>query len=213
MYSDLNQIYEKNLNKYYSKLDEEISKISLYDKKTIKEILLSIDNIFSMIQKTTKDYIIFLTLNEKEKIANLQEKIKICEKRMNEYKIKISTIKNKYEVVEVIPEYKKDKNKNDKSLDSFNSSNKMNNAIKITTDIERMSNNILVNLEEQTIGMKNTSTKILDINEDLDESKNDLNEMLLKQKEDKTIIVLIGGFLSFLLFVIFLTKIYNKFSN
>ena len=89
----------------------------------------------------------------------------------------------------------------------------MNNAIRMTTDIESISGNILINLGEQTKGMKNISNKILNTNGNIDESKNNLNEMISKQDEDKKMIILLGGFLSFVLLVFFLFKIYKKYSK
>jgi len=64
MMLNMNQIYEKNLNKYYSQIDTEISKILIYEKKKINEIIVSLDSIFLMTKKTTKEYKIYLTLNE-----------------------------------------------------------------------------------------------------------------------------------------------------
>jgi len=89
----------------------------------------------------------------------------------------------------------------------------MNSAIRMTTNIESMSGNILINLEEQTKGMKNISNKISNTNGNIDESKNNLNEMIGKQDEDKKMIILLGGFLSFVLLVFLLFKIYKKYSK
>ena len=204
MISDMSQIYEKNLSKYYFQLDEQISKFLIYEKKYSNEIILPIDNIFSNIEKTAKDYIIFLTIN-----GPYQQRIKNIEKKLKEYKNKIKEIKNKNKSTEIIPEY----NKENYSIESFKSFNKMNNAIKTVIDIESMSNNVLSNLEEQTIGMKNTTDKIMNTNEVLDESKNELNEMLIKNNKDKKIIILIGGILSLLLIIIISLKLYSKFVN
>ena len=70
----------------------------------------------------------------------------------------------------------------------FDSFNKMNNAIRTTADIDNMSKNILTNLEGQTTGMKNTSNKILVMNGNLDESKNNLDEMLNKKNKENWIV-------------------------
>ena len=89
----------------------------------------------------------------------------------------------------------------------------MNSAIRMTADIDNMSKNILTNLEEQTTGMKNISNKILVMNENLDESKNNLNEMLVKKSKDKKVIMLVGSVLSFILTLVFLFKLYRKFTK
>ena len=76
-----------------------------------------------------------------------------------------------------------------------------------------MSKNILTNLEGQTTGMKNTSNKILVMNGNLDESKNNLDEMLIKKNKDKKVIMFTGVVLSFILIFMFLLKLYKKFSK
>jgi hypothetical protein len=206
----MNQIYEKNLNKYYSQIDTEISKILIYEKKKINEIIVSLDSIFLMTKKTTKEYIIYLTLNESKKYY--EPKIKCIEKKLKDYENKIKVIKKKYKDNEIILVYKEEIKKSNE-INSANSFEKMNSAIRMTTNIESMSGNILINLEEQTKGMKNISNKISNTNGNIDESKNNLNEMIGKQDEDKKMIILLGGFLSFVLLVFLLFKIYKKYSK
>ena len=207
----MNQIYEKNLNKYYSQLDTQFSKVLIYEKKKIHEIIVSLENIFSITKKTTKEYTIYLTLNESKKY--FEPKIKCVEKKLKDYENKIKEVKKKYKDQEIIPVYKKEEIKNNNEINTVNSFEKMNNAIRMTTDIESISGRILINLEEQTKGMKNISNKILNTNDNIDESKNNLNEMLSKQYDDKKMIILVGGFLTFILLAFFLFKIYKKYDK
>ena len=207
----MNQIYEKNLNNYYSQLDTQLSKILIYKKMKIHEIIVSLENIFSITKKTTKEYIIYLTLNESKKYY--EQKIKCVEKKLKDYEDKIKDIKKKYKDQEIIPIYEKEEIKNNNEINAVNSFEKMNNAIRMTTDIESMSGRILINLEEQTKGMKNISSKISNTNDNIDESKNNLNEMLSKQYDDKKMIILVGGFLTFILLAFFLFKIYKKYGK
>ena len=209
MILDMKEIYEVNLNKYYSQLDTNIAKIYIYEKNKINELICSLENTLLTTQKATKDYIIFLTLNEPKKYY--EQKIKITEKKLKDYENKIKEIKKKYNTKEFIPSYKNEDNK--VSLDTFKSYDKMNKAIITATNIEYMSGNILINLEEQTKGMKNISNKILNTNDNLDESKNNINQMINKENEDKKIIIFIGGFLSFILLFYFFIKIYKKYSQ
>ena len=207
----MNQIYEKNLNNYYSQLDTQLSKILIYEKMKIHEIIVSLENIFSITKKTTKEYTIYLTLNESKKY--FEPKIKCVEKKLKDYENKIKEVKKKYKDQEIIPVYKKEEIKNNNEINTVNSFEKMNNAIRMTTDIESISGRILINLEEQTKGMKNISNKILNTNDNIDESKNNLNEMLSKQYDDKKMIILVGGFLTFILLAFFLFKIYKKYDK
>ena len=207
---DMSQYYEKNLSKYFSQLDTQFSKILIYKKSQLNDIIESLEDLFSLARKAAKDYIIFLSLNAPKQYSQI--KIKSIESSLKIYENKIKEIKNKNkekEVKEIIPNYKETIS-NVKIYDSFD---KMNSAIRMTADIDNMSKNILTNLEEQTTGMKNTSNKILVMNENLDESKNNLNEMLLKKSKDKKVIMLVGSVLSFILTLVFLFKLYKKFSR
>ena len=205
---DMSQYYEKNLNKYYSQLDIYFSKILIYKKNQINDIIASLEDVFSLAKKESKDYIIYLSLNEKRQYSQL--KIKSIETRIKEYENKIKSIKNKNKIIDDIPTFKEEEMSNIKIFDSFN---KMNNAIRTTADIDNISKNILTNLEGQTTGMKNTSNKILVMNGNLDESKNNLDEMLNKKNKDKKVIIFTGAVLSFILIFMFLLKLYKKFSK
>ena len=209
MNSNITQIYEINLRKYYSQLDTQISKSLIYEQKNQDEIIKSLDYIFDIVQKTTKDYIISLTLNEK-KPTSLQ-KIKAAEMKLKEYKNKIKKIKSKYEGKEIIPKYKNEEIIKVVTNNSFNSLDKLNKAIRMTADIEHSSGRILINLEEQTKGMKNTSEKILNMNDNLSESKNSLNEMLIRQNNDKKLIIFTGGFLTLITILFVFFKLYKRF--
>ena len=169
----------------------------------------SLNNIFDNVQKTTKDYIISLTLNEK-KPTSLQ-KIKAAEMKLKEYKNKIKEIKSKYEGKEIIPKYKNEEIIKVVTNNSFNSLDKLNKAIRMTADIEHSSGRILINLEEQTKGMKNTSEKILNMNDNVSESKNSLNEMLSRQNNDKKLIIFTGGFLNLITILFVFFKLCKRF--
>jgi hypothetical protein len=209
MNSNITQIYEINLRKYYSQLDTQISKSLIYEQKNQGEIIKSLDYIFDIVQKTTKDYIISLTLNEK-KPTSLQ-KIKAAEMKLKEYKNKIKEIKSKYEGKEIIPKYKNEEIVKVVTNNSFNSLDKLNKAIRMTADIEHSSGRILINLEEQTKGMKNTSEKILNMNDNLSESKNSLNAMLSRQNNDKKLIIFTGGFLTLITILFVFFKLYKRY--
>ena len=207
---DMSQYYEKNLNKYFYQLDTQFSKIVIYKRSQINDLIESLEEIFSLARKAAKDYIIFLSLNAPKQYSQI--KIKSIESSLKIYENKIKEIKNKNkekDVKEIIPNYK-ETTSNVKIYDSFD---KMNSAIRMTADIDNMSKNILTNLEGQTTGMKNTSNKILVMNGNLDESKNNLDEMLNKKNKDKKVIIFTGAVLSFILIFMFLLKLYKKFSK
>ena len=213
MNSDLFQIYELNLQKNYDLLDAQIAKSLIYEEEYLDSIISSMDNLLSITSKTTKDYIISLTLNEKN--CQNSPKIKKAEKNLKDYQKKVKEIKSKHksknkfvESSEIIPKYNKDDMTQKVEYNSFN---KVNYAIRVTTEIENMSGNILNDLNDQSNTMKNETKKIGEMNDDLDVSKGSLIQMISKQNSDKKIIIIFGTFL-FMITLCFLTyKIYHKF--
>jgi len=214
MNSDIVQIYEINLQKNYDLLDAQIAKSLIYEEEYLDSIISSMDNLLSVTSKTTKDYIIGLTLNERKNSQN-SSKIKKAEKNLKDYQKKVKDIKSKHknknkfvENSEIIPKYNKDDMTQKVGYDSFN---KMNYTIRVTTEIENMSGNILSDLDSQSNTMKNETKKIGEMNDDLDVSKGYLSQMISKENSDKKIIIAFGTFLFMITFCFFIYKIYQKF--
>jgi len=213
MNSDIVQIYEINLQKNYDLLDAQIAKSLIYEEEYLDSIISSMDNLLSITSKTTKDYIIGLTLNEKN--SQNSSKIKKAEKNLKDYQKKVKDIKYKHknknkfiESSEIIPKYNKDDMTQKVGYESFN---KVNYAIRVTTEIENMSGNILNDLNDQTNTMRNETKKIGEMNDDLDVSKGYLSQMISKQNSDKKIIIVFGTFLFMITFCFLIYKIYHKF--
>lgn len=217
MNSDILQIYELNLQKNYDLLDSQIAKSQIYEEEYLEQIIDSMDNLLSLISKTSKDYIIGLTLNDTKfkNSYNVSSKIKKVEKNLKDYQRKIKEIKAKHmkrredTSNEIIPKYNKEDMTKRIEYDSFN---KMNQAIRATTQIEDMSGNILVNLNGQSNLMKNNVKKIEEINDDLNVSKSYLSQMISSQNSDKKIIVFVGSFLFMITLFVFIYRIYQKFN-
>lgn len=213
MNSDILQIYEVNLQKNYDLLDSQIAKSQIYEEEYIDPIIDSMDNLLSITTKSTKDYIIGLTLNDHKNYNS--SKIKKAEKNLKDYQkkvkdIKTQHIKKKSENKETIPNYNKNDDMNQKiEYDSFN---KMNHAIRVSTEIENISGNILVDLNGQTNVMKNSVKKVGELNSDLDTSKNYLTKMIDKEKNDKKIIVIVGFSLLMITICTLIYKLYQKFN-
>jgi hypothetical protein len=213
MNSDIVQIYEINLQKNYDLLDAQIAKSLIYEEEYLDTIISSMDNLLSITSKTTKDYIIGLTLNGKN--YQNSSKIKKAEKNLKDYQKKIKDIKSKHksknkfvESSEIIPKYNRDDMTQKVGYNSFN---KVNYAIRVTTEIENMSGNILNDLNDQSNTMKNETKRIGEMNDDLDVSKGYLSQMISKQNSDKKIIIVFGTFLFMITFCFMIYKIYQKF--
>ena len=213
MNSDIVQIYEINLQKNYDLLDSQIAKSLIYEEEYLDSIISSMDNLLSITSKTTKDYIIGLTLNGKNNQNS--SKIKKAEKNLKDYQKKVKDIKSKHksknkfvESSEIIPKYNRDDMTQKVGYNSFN---KVNYAIRVTTEIENMSGNILNDLNDQSNTMKNEAKRIGEMNDNLDVSKGYLNQMINKENSDKKIIIVFGTFLFMIAFCFMIYKIYQKF--
>lgn len=218
MNSDILQIYELNLQKNYDILDSQIAKSQIYEEEYLEQIFDSMDNLMSQISKTTKDYIIGLTLNDKKtkNSQNYSSKIKKAETNLKDYQRKIKDIKSKYKKnkkeinQEIIPKYSKEDMIQRIEYDSFN---KMNHAIRVSSQIENISGNILVNLNGQSNVMKNGVKKVGELNNEIDVSKSYLSQMINKQNSDKKIIILFGSFLFMIILFVLIYRIYQKFNS
>ena len=213
MNSDILQIYEVNLQKNYDLLDSQIAKSQIYEEEYIDPIIDSMDNLLSITTKSTKDYIIGLTLNDHNNQNS--SKIKKAEKNLKDYQKKIKEIRSKHikkksENKELIPDYNKNVDMNQTM--EYNSFSKVNHAIRVSTEIENIAGNILVDLNGQTNVMKNSVKKVGELNTDLDTSKSYLNKMIDKEKNDKRIIVIVGFCLFLITICTLIYKLYQKFN-
>ena len=214
MSSDVIEIYELNLQKNYDLLDTQISKSMIYEDEYLPPIIKIMDNLLSQISKTTKDYTVALNLTNTIKSPILSYKIKRAEDNLKSYTKKVEDIKEKEKNKAVkiinIPEYE---NNISKQKDRYDTFSKMNQAIRTSYEIENISGNVLLNLNEQSNTMKNDIQKIGNLNGDLESSKDYLNSMINKENYDRKIILIFGFVLSMITILILIFKIYYKFSH
>jgi hypothetical protein len=79
--------------------------------------------------------------------------------------------------------------------------------------MENMTGNILGNLNNQTIQMKNVKNKLGLMNGDIDSSSGILTRMIGRENTDKRIIILVGLFLCICILALLIYKIINKFKD
>ena len=204
MNKDVEQMYELNLRKNYDLLDTKIAKSTLFENSYLADLIETMDNILSTIEKDSKNYIITLTLNNKEYPS---EKIKQINQKLLNYQKKIKSIKKKQSLTDNFY------NENvliGNQVTYFNSFNKIQESINVCSDIENMSQNILEGLNNQENQMKNTCGKIEDLNDDVDNSQSIIGSMIRKNNYDKKIITFVGTFLSIIVLVCIIYKIVVK---
>ena len=134
----------------------------------------------STTEKNVKDYNIYNVMNnnnDQTKTKEIQKKLTDSKKRWKKLKEKLKLLKknnnNSINVDDVEEE-------TSQSI-RFNTFNKLQQATRSTIEMENMSGNILGDLNNQSSQMKNVSSKIGLINEDIDSSDSILNKMFSRQ--------------------------------
>ncbi len=185
------EYYEKEIRKNMNELDTLSSKAEFSDGKELLDIVDQMGEIISTTEKTVKDYNIYNVMNNN----NDQTKSKEIQKQLSESKKRWKKLKEKVKQVEKnnINSIKVEGEEDDSSQSlRFNSFNKIQLATRSTIEMEDMSGNILGDLNNQSSQMKNVSSKIGLINEDIDTSNNILTKMFSRQSRDKKIIIIFG---------------------
>ena len=202
--------YENEIRKKMNEIETLNSKADISDDKDLSIIVDKMGEAISNTEKTVKDYSIYNVMNNNDqtKTNTLQRKLTDSKKRWKKLREKIKLLKKN--------NHNNQNNINDEYEDTtqttrFNSFNKLQQATRSTIEMENMSGNILGDLNNQSSQMKNVSSKIGLINEDIDSSNNILNKMFSRQNRDKRIIIIFGLLLFFIFIGTLTFKIVKKF--
>ena len=201
--------YENEIRKNMEEINTLNSKAELSEGKELNTIVSQMGDAISTAEKNIKDYNIHNVMNnnnDQTKTKEIQRKLTDSKKRWKKLKEKLKLLKkaNK-DSIQVIDE--DDASQNIK-YDSFN---KLQQATRSTIEMENMSGNILGDLNNQSNQMKNVSSKIGLINEDIDTSNSILGKMFSRQNRDKRIIIIFGLILIMAFLGTLTYKIVNKF--
>ena len=181
--------YENEIRKNMNEIETLNSKAEISDDKELLTIVDRMGEAISNTEKQVKDYNIYNVMNNNDqtKTNTLQRKLTDSKKRWKKLKEKIKNLKKNNTMTPLSAE------EEDTSASiRFNSFNKLQQATRSTIEMENMSGNILGDLNNQSSQMKNVSSKIGLINEDIDSSNNILNKMFSRQSRDKKIIIIFG---------------------
>ena len=181
--------YENEIRKNMNEIETLNSKAEISDDKELLTIVDRMGEAISNTEKQVKDYNIYNVMNNNDqtKTNTLQRKLTDSKKRWKKLKEKIKILKKNNTMTPLSAE------EEDTSASiRFNSFNKLQQATRSTIEMENMSGNILGDLNNQSSQMKNVSSKIGLINEDIDSSNNILNKMFSRQSRDKKIIIIFG---------------------
>ena len=204
--------YESIINKNMNQLETLDSKAKISNEKELNLIVEQMGQTINNTEKAVKDLSIYNVMNnnnDQTKTNTLQRKLTDSKKRWKKLKEKLKVIKKNNNNINSINDEIEEKDSSQNIR--FNSFNKLQQATRSTIEMENMSGNILGDLNNQSSQMKNVSSKIGLINDDIDSSNNILNKMFSRQSRDKKIIIIFGMIL-FLIFIGTLTyKIVIKF--
>ena len=202
--------YENEIRKNMNEIDTLNSKAEISEEKDLHLIVDQMGEAISTTEKNVKDYNIYNVMNnnnDQTKTKEIQKKLTDSKKRWKKLKEKLKLLKknnnNSINVDDVEEE-------TSQSI-RFNTFNKLQQATRSTIEMENMSGNILGDLNNQSSQMKNVSSKIGLINEDIDTSNNILTKMFSRQSRDKKIIIVFGMILLFAFLGTLTYKIVNKF--
>ena len=202
------EYYEKEIRKNMNQIETLQSKAEISEEKELHNIVDQMGEAISNTEKKIKDYNIYNVMNNNE-----QTTANAIQKKLTDSKKKWKKLREKLKIL------KKSNNSNsnddiekvDNSLSvRVNTFNKLQLATKSTIEMENMSGNILGDLNNQSHKMKNVSSKIGLINDDIDSSNNILNKMFSRQSRDKKIIIILGVILLFTFLSTLSYKIINK---
>ena len=201
--------YENEIRKNINKIETLQSKAEISEDKELHTIVEQMGQAISNTEKTVKDYNIYNVMNNKDqtKTNTIQRKLTDSKKKWKKLKEKLKLLK-KINDKNSSNEVEEEDNSQSIRLKSFN---KLQQATRSTIEMENMSGNILGDLNNQSNQMKNVSSKIGFMNDDIDSSNNILNKMFSRQSRDKKMIIILGVILLFAFVGTFTYKVLNKF--
>ena len=183
--------YENEIRKNMHQIDTLNSKAEISDDKELHTIVEQIGQAISNTEKTVKNYNIYNVMNNNDqtKTNNIQRKLTDSKKKWKKLKEKLKLLKKNNNMNSI---NSLDEEEDTSASIRFNSFNKLQQATRSTIEMENMSGNILGDLNNQSSQMKNVSSKIGLINENIDTSTGLLNKMFSRQSRDKKIIIIFG---------------------
>ena len=204
--------YENEIKKHFDRLDSLHSQADLSTDKELNSIVEQMGDTISKTEKTLKDYNIHNNLNNKNdqtKTKDIQRRLTDSKKRWKKLREKIKLLKkNNNDENNINNEGDDDDTSNSIKYKTFN---KLQLATRNTIEMENMSGNILGDLNNQSNQMKNVSSKIGLINDDIDTSNSILGKMFRRQGRDKRIMCIFGLILILIFLGTLTYKIINKF--
>ena len=206
--------YENEIRKNMNQIDTLNSTAEISnDGKELHSIVDKMGEAITNTEKNIKDYSLYNMMNnnnDQTKTKPLERKLTDSKRRWKKLREKLKFLKkNNHNLNSINQETDEETSQSIR----FNSFNKLQQATRSTIEMENMSGNILGDLNNQSSQMKNVSSKIGLINDDIDSSNTVLNKMFSRQSRDKKIIIIFGLILMLIFLGTLTYKIVTKFNK
>ena len=194
--TDLLKTYENTFRKYEEKIFNNFNQISLTIKSNpslqseINNLLEQNEKLINEQSKVVKQMDIELSSLKGDTYEQFSAKISSFRKTLDMNKKKLNKLSDKVDDKNSFMSENnllgEDTIKNEKSL--FKNKQKLQEVQRVLISTEDIGNNIMVDMDGQTKGMKNVSGKLKHINKDIDESNNVIGSMKFRKNNNKKMI-------------------------
>ena len=210
--SELFDIYQSNVKILFQKISNNLDTIS---NETGEKIDL-IENDLKEVQKLLKN--LEIEVAGESPVSDIYLIVKNYKNGYNQYIKRFRKEKEKYEnsIKTVSLDINSDNNikKNIKDDEiAYNSFNKLQNARRVTIEMQGIGQDVMRDMNGQSETMKSINSKIGNVSDDLSSSSYLISEMQKIRRRNKMIIYLYGGFLIILFLIIAFFRIYPKFKT
>ena len=211
--SGLFDVYQTNVKMLFQKISNNLDTISSETENKLNQI----EKDLSETQKLLKN--LEIEVAGESPVSDIYLIMKNYKNGYSQYLKRYKKEKEKYEnnnklVSLGINSNSSSMNKNFKNEEiAYNSFNKLQNARRVTIEMEGIGEDVMRDMNGQTDIMKGINSKIGDISNDLNSSTTLISEMQKIQRRNKAIIYLYGAFLIFLFLIIAFFRIYPKFKS
>jgi hypothetical protein len=210
--SGLFDIYQSNVKILFQKISNNLDTIS---SETGEKIDL-IESDLKEVQKLLKN--LEIEVAAESPVSDTYLIVKNYKNGYNQYSKRFRKEKEKYQnsIKSVSLDINsKDSIKNNIKNDeiAYNSFDKLQNARRVTIEMQGIGQDVMRDMNGQSETMKNINSKIGNVSDDLSSSTSLISEMQKIRRRNKIIIYLYGGFLIILFLIIAFFRIYPKFKS
>ena len=212
--SELFEIYNSNIKKVFNQLEDNFNtlKLSSNFNDSTNNIFTQISTSLNEAQKLLRN--LDIEISSESHSSDYYLIVKKHRSTYNKYLKNLRKLKEKFENENkeiLLSDLNKKKLGDNNEEIAYNSFNKLNEARRSTLEMENVGNDVMKDMNGQSIQMKNLNSKIGNVGDELVLSTNVINEMQKHHRKNKIIIISYSLFLTVIFFLIALYRIVPKF--